>query len=184
MSDDTPWLTPAELAAWMHLTGVLMTLPPAIDAQLKRDASINFFEYSILVGLSDPPGHPVPLCSLALFSHGSPSRLSHALGRLEKQGWITRRGADGDPRSVEALLTEAGYAKLQEVAPGHVREARRRAIDPLSPEELEQFAALCRRLLVGLAPESISVIDKTLTEYRAAKSAGTPSVPAADTAPA
>ncbi|MET0418352.1 MAG: MarR family winged helix-turn-helix transcriptional regulator [Actinoplanes sp.] len=168
MSEDTPWLTPDELAAWVHLTGVLMTLPPVIDAQLKRDASINFFEYSILVGLSHPPGRAVPLCSLVLLAHGSPSRLSHALSRLEKQGWIQRRGVDGDPRSVEALLTDAGYAKLVATAPNHAREVRQRVIDVLPPEDLAQFSVLCRRLLASLSPESLIPIDQALLDGPAA----------------
>jgi DNA-binding MarR family transcriptional regulator len=171
VSDDTPWLTPAELAAWMHLTGVLMHLPPAIDSQLKRDASINFFEYSIMVGLSDPPGRAVPLCDLGQLAHGSPSRLSHALSRLEKQGWLTRSKVADDPRSVAATLTEAGYAKLVETAPGHVREARRRVIDAIGPEDLDQFTDLCRRLLAGLSPESVTMMDEALAGYRRKKSA-------------
>lgn len=167
MSEDTPWLSTAELSAWVHLTGVLMTLPPAIDGQLKRDSSINFFEYSIMVALSNEPGRPVPLCSLGQLAHGSPSRLSHALGRLEKQGWITRRGVAGDPRSVEAMLTESGFAKLVESAPGHVREVRQRVIDVLSPEDLATFGTICRRLLATLSPESIDLIDRHLIDGHA-----------------
>ncbi len=152
------------MTAWVYFHGVLMNLPPVIDAQLKRDASINFFEYSIMVGLSHPPGRAVPLCNLVQLAHGSPSRLSHALSRLEKQGWIVRRGVDGDPRSVEALLTETGYAKLVESAPGHVTEVRRRVVEAFTPDEFEQFGILCRRLLTSLSPGSVDILDKAVRD--------------------
>src|SRR3954447_20560882 len=69
--DDVPWLTDDERAAWMTLISLLMSLPTAIDAQLKRDAGLNFFEYSILAALSRPPGRPVRMNVLALFAGGS-----------------------------------------------------------------------------------------------------------------
>ena len=41
-----PWLDADERHAWMSLIAMLMSVPPAIDAQLKRDSGLNFFEYS------------------------------------------------------------------------------------------------------------------------------------------
>src|SRR4051812_6532823 len=86
VSDPTevPWLAGDERHAWIALTAVLMTLPPAIDAQLKRDAGINFFEYSILSSLSQAPGRTVRMSELAHLAAGSLSRLSHAVSRLER----------------------------------------------------------------------------------------------------
>ena len=39
---------------------MLMTLPTALDAQLKRDAGLNSFEYHVLAALSDAPDHSLP----------------------------------------------------------------------------------------------------------------------------
>jgi DNA-binding MarR family transcriptional regulator len=153
VTDDTPWLSPAQLTAWARLAGVIMTLPAAVDAQLKRDSGLNFFEYSILVGLAEEPERAVQLSSLAQYAFGSQSRLSHAVSRLEKQGWVTRR-ACCNVRAIEAVLTDEGYAKLVEAAPGHVREVRRLVIDVLSPDQIGHVDDICRALLTVTMPNA------------------------------
>ena len=71
---------------------------------------------------------------LATLSQGSPSRLSHAVARMERAGWIERR--NGEARCVNAHLTAAGRRKLVASAPGHVREVRRLVIDVLTADQL------------------------------------------------
>ncbi|MEU4625790.1 MarR family transcriptional regulator [Actinoplanes sp. NPDC023801] len=156
MSDptDVPWLSDDEQRAWMALTAVLMSLPAAIDAQLKRDAGINFFEYAILSSLSQAPGRAVRMGNLAHLAAGSPSRLSHAVSRLEKHGWVSRRTTVDatETRSVEAVLTDAGMAVVVAAAPDHVREARRLVFDAITPEQVPQLAAIGRQVLAATAP--------------------------------
>ncbi len=151
----------------MLVAGVVMTLPQALDAQLKRGAGLNLYEYSILVGLARAPGRSRQLCELAHMAYGSQSRLSHAVSRMEKQGWVTRRDAGGN-RHVEAVMTDAGYAKLTEAAPDHVREVRRLIIDVLTPEQLEQFGSICRSLLAVSSPQATALLDGALTALMAA----------------
>ncbi|WP_309238740.1 MarR family winged helix-turn-helix transcriptional regulator [Actinoplanes aureus] len=152
-STDVPWLSDDERHAWMALTAMLMSLPPAIDAQLKRDAGINFFEYQILSSLSDAPGHTVRMSQLAHLAAGSLSRLSHAVSRLERQGWVQRRNVDTtEARCVVAVLTDAGTAMIEATAPGHVREARRLVFDALTPEQVAQLEKIGRQLVMSAAP--------------------------------
>jgi DNA-binding MarR family transcriptional regulator len=163
-TDPVPWLTGAEVGAWLSLTGMLMSLPPAIDAQLKRDSGLNFFEYSILVALARPQDHAVQMSHLAALAGGSLSRLSHAVSRLERQGWVSRRVQTGEVRCTEAVLTGAGMAKLAEVAPGHVREVRRLVFDLLTPEQVEQLHGIARQLLGVAAPGMACLVDRTIVE--------------------
>ena len=163
VSDPTavPWLSDDETRAWMALTAVLTTLPPAIDAQLKRDAGLNFFEYTILSSLSQAPGHAVRMGNLAHLAAGSPSRLSHAVARLEKHGWVARRHTDStESRCVEAVLTDAGLAVVVAAAPDHVREARRLIFDALTPEQVTQLAQIGRQLLTAAAPHLTSCLGE------------------------
>ena len=156
MSTDTPWLSPEQQQEWRALVGLLMTLPAALDAQLKRDAGLNTFEYQVLAALSEAPDRALPLSDLAGLSQGSLSRLSHAVSRLERDGWVSRRSCTEAGRRREAWLTDAGVAKLEEVAPGHAREARRLVVDALTPEQLtalgEAARAITATVLEG-APE-------------------------------
>jgi DNA-binding MarR family transcriptional regulator len=162
--DDVPWLTGPERGAWLSLVAMLTSLPTAIDAQLKRDSGVNFFEYSILATLARPEDRAVQMSSLALLAGGSLSRLSHAVSRLERQGWVRRRVQTGEVRCTEAMLTEKGFAALSAAAPDHVREARRLVFDALSPEQVCQLRQIARRLVEAAAPEQAAALDHTIVE--------------------
>jgi DNA-binding MarR family transcriptional regulator len=169
MTDDVAeqdglWLSPEQLREWTSLMGLLMILPPSLDAQLKRDAGLNLFEYHILVELAEVPERLRVMSELATQTRGSLSRLSHAVSRLEAAGWVERRSCGGAGRRTEAVLTEAGWRKLQQTAPGHVREARRLVIDALTAEQLEDLGAAARCIVAVANPE----IGATLAESGAA----------------
>lgn len=153
MTDDVPWLDDDELRDWMAFAAMLHTLPTALDAQLKADAGINLFEYHVLAALSEAPGRSMQLSKLAVFAQGSLSRLSHAVSRLEKAGWVERRSCAGTPRSTEAHLTAAGMRKIKQAAPGHVREVRRLVLDPLSGADAAELGRLARSILAATSPE-------------------------------
>jgi DNA-binding MarR family transcriptional regulator len=158
MADDAaeqggPWLSPRQLCEWKSLMALLMTMPPSLDAQLKQDAGLNLFEYHILVELSEAPGRLRVMSELAIQTRGSLSRLSHAVSRLEAAGWVERRSCGGAGRRTEALLTAAGWRKLQQAAPGHVCEARRLVIDALTAGQLEDLGRAARRIVAVANPE-------------------------------
>nr|WP_246614598.1 MarR family transcriptional regulator [Actinoplanes bogorensis] len=160
-SPEPPWLDSDERAAWMTLMAMVMTLPTAIEAQLKRDSGLNFFEYSILSSLSRPERHAVQMSNLAHMAGGSLSRLSHAVSRLERQGYVRRRtgGEPGESRCTEAVLTEEGMAALEAAAPGHVREARRLVFDHLTPAQVRQLQRIAREIAGASAPDTARHID-------------------------
>lgn len=174
MSEDTPWLSQTQLYNWLHLSGALTALPASVEQQLKRDSGLNFYEYSILSGLSVAPGRAMQMSTLASSALGSPSRLSHAITRLECAGWVQRR-AFGNPtgktgrgsRAVEAVLTDEGYAKIVEAAPMHVEHVRRLVVDVLSEQEFGQLQQLLRKILVGFSPETVELIDGTFSQQSA-----------------
>ncbi|GGN42896.1 DNA-binding MarR family transcriptional regulator [Actinoplanes campanulatus] len=162
MSDPTsaPWLSDDEQRAWMALTTVLTTVPAAIDAQLKRDSGFNFFEFTILSSLTQAPGRALRMNSLAHLACASPSRLSHAVSRLEKHDWVTRRTTDSPVgRWVEAVLTDAGATAVAAAAPAHVREVRRLVFDVLTPEQVEQLTQIGYQLLRAAAPHLTACME-------------------------
>jgi DNA-binding MarR family transcriptional regulator len=160
---DGRWLSPEQLREWKSLMALLMTVPTSLDAQLKQDAGLNLFEYHILVELAEAPERARVLSELAAQTRGSLSRLSHAVSRLEAAGWVERRSCGGAGRRTEAILTAAGWRKLQQAAPGHVREARRLVIDALTADQLEDLGEAARRIVAMANPE----IGATLTEDEA-----------------
>jgi YD repeat-containing protein len=143
---DVPWLSDAQQQDWAALVRLVMTLPAAMDAQLKRDAGVNSFEYHLLARLAQAPGRTLVLSELAVQAQGSLSRLSHAITRLERAGWVERRACNDKGRRVEARLTDAGLVKLEDMAPGHVREARRLVVDVLTPGQLAALGEAAREI--------------------------------------
>lgn len=149
---EPPWLDPMEMDAWLPLARLMIRLPAALDAQLRRDAGISHFEYAVLARLSEAPDRKLRMSTLADFANGSLSRLSHVVARLESQGWVTRSPSPEDGRYTDATLTEKGYAKVVAAAPGHVAAVRRLVIDPLTRAQLRQLASITTRIM-GAQPD-------------------------------
>lgn len=165
-NDEPHWLSPDERRAWIALMALVEVLPATLDAQLKRAGGVNHFEYQVLAGLSDAPDRTIRMSDLALFASGSLSRLSHAVARLEKKGWVLRRSCASDPRYVEAVLTDAGAAFMREIAPGHVAEARRLVIDALTPRQVAQLEKIARTVVGVAAPYTAELIDQGINRSR------------------
>jgi len=147
--DRTEWLSAEQLRAWMPLCGVVVGLPSALDRQLQRDAGISFFTYLVMAALSDSPDRTLRMSDLAAVATGSLSRLSHSVKKLEQEGWVRRRPDPADARTTLATLTETGYAKLADAAPGHVAEVRRLVVDALPAEQFAELGAAAR-VIAGL----------------------------------
>jgi DNA-binding MarR family transcriptional regulator len=146
----TPWLTEREMAAWLPLVHLLTLLPNALDTQLREEAGISHVYYQVLAVLSAAPQGALRMSELARTTGTSLSRLSHAVASLETRGWVQRRRCADDGRGQVAHLTPDGLEALAAAAPGHVAEVRRRVFDRLSPEQVDQLAAIGQSLVRGL----------------------------------
>ena len=136
---------------WRRLAAVMTLLPAALDTQLQREAELTHFAYWVLVSLSEAPGRAVRMSELAQAANGSQSRLSHMIARLEHRGWIRRQRAGDDGRGTVAVLTDAGFAKLAETAPGHVDLVRSLVFDRLTPAQTAALGEVCAALVESLA---------------------------------
>lgn len=139
--------------AWRKFAALLNVVPAALDSQLQRDAGLTHFGYWVLAMLSEAPGHALRMSDLAAHSNASPSRVSHVVSRLEKQGWVRRRQAANDGRGQIAELSEAGWQKVVETAPGHVERVRSLIFDGLTEEQVRQLDELCSAMLERIDPE-------------------------------
>ena len=74
------------------------------------------------------------------------SGVTRLLEGLEKEGWVDRANCATDRRVTYAVLTDAGYRKLQEASKSHVADVRSFFEARYSSEELEHLATLLGRL--------------------------------------
>jgi DNA-binding MarR family transcriptional regulator len=153
MDEGTRWLTAEERAAWLAFVAATTLLNSALDRQLQREAGMPLAYYQILAMLSEVPARTLRMSELADITQSSQSRISHAVARLERQGWVLRRPCPDDRRSTFAELTPAGLAALAAAAPGHVRSVRENLFDVLSTEQVGQLAAICRAMLGPLTAD-------------------------------
>ena len=133
------WLSADERAAWMPFASMLFRLPAALDTQLQRDAGISHFEYMVLASLAQAPGRTLRMSALAELASGSLSRLSHVVSRLETRGWVHRETCPSDGRYTNAILTDEGFRKVADAAPGHVDAVRAFVVDALTGRQLRQL---------------------------------------------
>lgn len=152
-AEDPRWLTPEEQETWRALTSLLVRLPAALDAQLRRDAGITHFDYQVLSQLSEQPGRRLRLRELATLVDSSLQRLSQVVTRLETKGWVERVPDPADGRTTLAVLTDAGFEKVVATAPGHAAEVLDLAIDPLSPDQHRAMREIAQRI-VGTIEET------------------------------
>lgn len=152
MPDEPRWLDPEEREAWLGLARLLVRLPAALDAQLRRDAGLSHFDYQVLAALSEQADHTLRMSVLASFADGSLSRLSQVVARLESAGWVARSPDPTDGRSTLARLTDAGWDKVVETAPSHVEEVRRLVLDPLSAAQVRQLRTVGDRINRAIDP--------------------------------
>jgi DNA-binding MarR family transcriptional regulator len=149
----TRWLDAQEQQIWEQLSTMILRLQPVLNAQLQREFGISHFEYLMMARLSEAPGSKLRMSVLATITGSSLPRLSQAVGRLEKRGWMSRQPDTEDSRYTLAVLTRAGFRRLQEVAPSHVGAVREFVFDRLTRAQARQLGALSQRILDGLPPD-------------------------------
>lgn len=74
--------------------------------------------------------------------------------RLESRRLIERFPCPQDRRATNARLTESGWTKVVETAPGHAANVRANVVDALSPEQITQLTAIADAILGRLDPDA------------------------------
>jgi DNA-binding MarR family transcriptional regulator len=81
------------------------------------------------------------MTDLAGSLHLSPSGITRRIDGLVRDGLVERQRCPNDRRGSYAVLTDAGFARLEEAAPTHVRGVRVHLVDRLSERQLTNLAA-------------------------------------------
>jgi DNA-binding MarR family transcriptional regulator len=159
MTDGTRWLDADEQRTWRAFLTVQRLLFDRLERQLQHDSGLPHAYYEILVRLSEAPDRTLRMSQLADSSLSSRSRLSHAVARLEAAGWVRRRACAEDRRGSFAELTDAGLAKLEEAAPGHVETVRADLLDALTPAQQRALREISETLVAHLSDAPVWPAD-------------------------
>ena len=129
-----------------RLIGAHAALTRELSAQLVANHELTLSEYEVLMLLARAPDGVMRRVDLAHEVRLSPSGVTRMLDRLEAGGLVGKALCDKDARVTYAQLTEAGVAKLEECAPGHVAAAERLLGERFDEAELTSLVELLGRL--------------------------------------
>ncbi|WP_415504274.1 MarR family transcriptional regulator, partial [Actinomyces slackii] len=154
-----------EMDSWRSFLAASTSVTARLNHELEAGCGISMHEYEILVRLSEAPKHSMRMSTLAERVSHSRSRLTHTVGRLEREGYVVRVSCSSDKRGVNCELTEEGLAFLRNAAPVHLDGVRRHVVDRLSRDQLELLSELMKVIseapTVQAAP--VSVPPQTLS---------------------
>lgn len=89
---------------------------------------------------------PTQLYEATMVSSGG---MTNRIDRLEKAGFVERRKNPNDRRGVIVALTAAGFDKITQLIPMHVKNEEN-ILAALSTDELNQLNSLTKKLLADL----------------------------------
>jgi predicted transcriptional regulator len=137
-AEEPRWLTADEQRTWRFYLHATTLLEDHLDRQLQRDAGMPHIYYGLLVALAEAPDRRLRMTELAMKAKITRSRLSHAIARLEKNGWVRREDCPSDKRG--------------RTAPGHVEAVRQALFDRLTPDQQKALGEIMQIIADGLQP--------------------------------
>lgn len=138
-------LAPDEMSTYFALMEAVGVLQHHVEQQLRADGELSTVQFQILAGLAAAGGR-LTMTQLADGVVYSRSGLTYQAGLLEKAGLVERGPSPDDERSILVAITEAGYARVNLVLPGHVEVAKRLLFEPLTDEDLARLGDIMTRV--------------------------------------
>ncbi|RLP80196.1 MarR family transcriptional regulator [Mycetocola lacteus] len=151
-SSNEPGLSASQLEVWASVATLIERLPTALDAQLQRDSGLTHFEHGLLFALDTAPERTQRLSTLAGYASSTLSRLSRAISRLEKKGWVRREIDPTDGRVTLAVLTDAGHEHVLRSTPAHHALVERLVFESLTDQQVRQLGVISTRISQAIAP--------------------------------
>lgn len=144
------WLNEQESRAWRGYRRMQDLLDLQITRDLASDTGLSWADYTVLVVLSESPGHRMRQLDLAARTFWSKSRLSHQLSRMEDRGLVRREEQAGNSRAIDAVLTPEGLGVIESAAPKHLDSVRRHFIDLLTEDQVEAIGDAAETIVAHL----------------------------------
>jgi len=150
IADDPPPapgpLTAEQDAFLRALARVVIYTSRNFDADLGRAEGFSMSEYSVLMHLSEAPGRRLRMGDLAAHTALSPGAVTRVVKALEVKGLAERQPSALDGRGQDAVLTEHGRLRLDQVRPAQVASARLRVFDKLAGADLATCTEVLNRI--------------------------------------
>ncbi|HSI99595.1 MAG TPA: MarR family transcriptional regulator [Patescibacteria group bacterium] len=134
------------LTAWSAFLRAHARVVRELERELQVEQRMALTDYDVLVQLANAGDRRLRMSELAdrlLLSRSGATRL---VDRLVAQGLVERVMCDVDRRGQWASLTDAGYERLRQASPTHLRGVAEHFLDRLSADELAALERAFTRL--------------------------------------
>ena len=142
-------LTPHDprLAAWATFLRAHARVTRVLERELHDEQRMALADYDVLVQLATVEPRRLRMGELADRLLLSRSGITRLVDRLERAGFVARETCDTDRRGAWAVLTDAGYGRLREATPVHLRGVAEHFIDRIPQARLDELQETLARVL-------------------------------------
>lgn len=139
-------LSPRELRAWTGFLRVHNRLSRSFDARLREAHGLSLSEFDVLMQLAGAPSRRLTMSRLAELALVTPSGMTRAVERLEREGLVAREPSSRDRRVNHCVLKHAGATRLRQARATHLEHVRRSFLDLCTDDELDVLARIWDRV--------------------------------------
>lgn len=135
------------LSAWRTFLLAHARVVRELERELQSEERLALTDYDVLVQLAAAGERRLRMSELAdrlLLSRSGATRL---VDRLESEGLVERASCESDRRGQWASLTDAGYQRLRQASPTHLRGVAAHFLDRLSAQELAELERMLGRIV-------------------------------------
>jgi len=134
-----------------------------LDEELRAEHDLSLAEYDALLSLAESPDRRLRMRTLADRVILSKSGVTRLIDRLVADGLVTRDQCLSDARGAEAVLTDAGLARLRRASRTHLRGIERHFLASLDDGDLatvERAMRAVSRELDGSNPAPAAAVER------------------------
>ena len=133
----------ARLTPWRAFLTAHALISRRLDDDLRNEQQMTLAEYAALVQLAEAPDHRLRMNHLADGIVLSRSGATRLIDRLEADGLVERSHCASDGRGAEAVLTDAGLARLRQASRTHLRGIEAYFLGSVTPVDLDAIERSC-----------------------------------------
>ena len=134
------------LDAWRAFLFAHAQVRRQLERELQSEQAMGLGEYEVLLLLAGSEALRLRMSELAVRLVLSRSGVSRLIDRLQADGLVERGSCDTDRRGSWAILTDAGYNRLRDASPTHLRGVGEHFLDRIPADELEAMRRTLERV--------------------------------------
>jgi len=138
------------LRAWIAFLRAHAAVTRRLEAELHAERDLGLAEYDALVQLALADNRRLRMSELAERVVLSRSGVSRLVDRLEATGLVARAACADDARVSWATLTDAGFARLRDASPIHLRGVETHFLAQIPDDDREALVRALEMVVRGL----------------------------------